>query len=114
MRYIIAVGKLVLKQIKPDNTNNNIKEENNDELVETDNELIININNNNIDNLNRADTMQTILMESDSVKIHDLSPTLWHAIDLYICIFEKNITGFINDAALSLIECSLRMSEEHW
>jgi hypothetical protein len=110
MKYIIAVGQLLLMPLKEEEK---LKKEMNAGLVEleTEDELILSMKS------EKKSKIQSAFLESpviDGIKVHDLSPTLWHAVDLYICIFEKNISGFIQDAALSLIECSLRLNEEHW
>ena len=108
MKYIISVGQFLLMPLQEDEK---IIKEINAGLVERDGEDGPPVN------IKKQDLNQTFLLETpaiEGIKVHDLSPTLWHAVELYICVFEKNVTAFIHDAAVSLIECSLRLNDEHW
>ena len=105
MKYIIAVGQLLLMPLQEDEK---IQKEIKAGLVEREEED----ENKKDDSLFHTFLLQTPAIEG--MKVHDLSPTLWHAVDLYISIFEKNVSAFIHDSALNLIECSLRLNEEHW
>lgn len=109
MKYIIAVGQFLLMPLQEDEK---IMKEINAGLVAQDEEPALNIKNSTTPNLNHTFLLETPAIEG--IKVHDLSPTLWHSVDLYICVFEKNVAAFIHDAALSLIECSLRLNDEHW
>ena len=108
MRYIIAVGKMILRPLNDfeDKTGESPK------FIQTENDKEIILN---IDNSNRVQTAHLPDTPiSEAFKVHDLSPTLWHSVDLFICLTEKNINGLIHDASIGLIECSLRMNDEHW
>jgi hypothetical protein len=52
--------------------------------------------------------------KSAGAKVHDVSPILWHAVDLYMTTIERFNENAIEDATFSLIECSLKLNEDHW
>ena len=47
-----------------------------------------------------------------SRSVHDLTPTLWHALDVWRCV---TVTGkSVDEALYSLARCGLGMSLESW
>ena len=47
-----------------------------------------------------------------SRSVHDLTPTLWHALDVWRCV---TVTGkSIDEALYALAKCGLGMSLESW
>ena len=47
-----------------------------------------------------------------SNSVHDLSPTLWHALDVWRCV-RYNDTALVR-ALNSLSNCALKMATESW
>ena len=47
-----------------------------------------------------------------SSSVHDLSPTLWHALDVWRCV--KSLSGGQADALRSLGNCGMKLATENW
>ena len=47
-----------------------------------------------------------------SSSVHDLSPTLWHSLDVWRCV--KHLGGGLQEALLALGSCGLGLAAESW
>jgi hypothetical protein len=98
MRYIISVGRIILKE-----NYNHFKLSTNDTIeIQKPNKKI------------QASNEATGEARSEGTRVHEISPILWHAVDLYMSIIEKCHVNAIEDTTFSLIECSLKLNDDHW
>ncbi len=62
--------------------------------------------------IDAQDDAQSSLSTAVSNSVHDLSPTLWHALDVWRCV--KQQSGGQAEALRSLQSCGMSQPTENW
>ncbi|ELT91335.1 hypothetical protein CAPTEDRAFT_201911 [Capitella teleta] len=98
MRYIADVGKMIIGDCY--SVDGDMKEgvgyEEPQELNETASDQ-------------QSETLHTGTVSSS---VHDLSPTLWHALDVWRCV--RHLGNGLNNALSSLANCGMGLASESW
>ncbi|XP_005105470.1 transmembrane protein 232 [Aplysia californica] len=110
LRFIIEVGKIILadSQLEP----GDIKE--GDKLPEAPKhnmEELSSVTKEMYERRNQEDT-RSIHSGAISSSVHDLSPTLWHALDVWRCT--NSLGGGLREALKALAHCGLGLASETW
>ncbi|XP_067661343.1 transmembrane protein 232-like [Haliotis asinina] len=108
IRYIIEVGKIVLADaiIEPGEVKEGDRmppRHNMDELNSATRELY---------EKRSRDDSHSMHSAAISSSVHDLSPTLWHALDVWRCT--NHLGGGFNEALKALAHCGLGLADESW
>ena len=59
-------------------------------------------------------SQKSVMTEPDTISssVHDLSPTLWHALDVWRCVNRSG--GSTRSACNSLSKCGMGLASESW
>ncbi|GFO10608.1 transmembrane protein 232-like isoform x1 [Plakobranchus ocellatus] len=110
LRFVMEVGKIILadSQLEP----GDIKE--GDRLPEAPKHNLEELSLVTRDLYERKQPEDTRSVHSGAISssVHDLSPTLWHALDVWRCT--SSVSGGLRDALRALAHCGLGLASETW
>ncbi|CAL1541252.1 unnamed protein product [Lymnaea stagnalis] len=110
LRFVTEVGKIILADIKLQSVGNN----RGDNLLNAPKHNMeeLSLVTKNLFESQSHDEGHNLGSGAISSSVHDLSPTLWHALDVWRCT--HSISGGLRDALRALAHCGAGLSSETW
>ncbi|XP_013408487.1 transmembrane protein 232 isoform X2 [Lingula anatina] len=105
LRYVIEVGKILVSDVLLDS--GEIKE--GDNIPTADSEELFPETTVKYDATKRGQSAHSGAISSS---VHELSPTLWHALDVYRCT--NQVSGGLKEALMALSHCGKGLAKENW
>ncbi|KAK6975714.1 transmembrane protein 232 [Biomphalaria glabrata] len=108
LRFVIEVGKIILADMTSATTE--LKEENKMSQKQNKEELSHTVK--SLPDKQSQEDNHSVWSAAISCSVHDLSPTLWHALDVWRCT--NGVSGGHQDALKALAHCGLGLASETW
>ncbi|KAH9514003.1 hypothetical protein Btru_031945 [Bulinus truncatus] len=107
LRFMIEVGKIILADMTSASADENTllaaPNQNKDEITQSAK---------NLTEKQSQEDHRSVWSAAISSSVHDLSPTLWHALDVWRCT--NSVGGGHQDALNALANCGLGLASETW
>ncbi|XP_059154117.1 transmembrane protein 232-like [Physella acuta] len=110
LQFIIEVGKIILTEQQSNSSNGQNEGKLKD--VQKHNIKALNLATKDLYERQNRDDSRSVGSGAISSSVHDLSPTLWHALDVWRCT--SGIGGGLADALRALAHCGLGLATETW